>query len=133
MHKEIIKIKTQTRNQLIDITEKIKQAIKASKTKEGICLVFVPHATAAIMLFENADPALCDDFVNHMSKTIPKGMWKHDQLDGNGDSHIKSGIVGCSEIIPVKDQKPALGRWQGVTLCEFDGPRERTIEVQVLP
>ena len=89
----------------------------------------MPHATAAVMLFENADPALCDDFIEHLQKTIPQGIWKHDKIDGNGDAHIKSGIIGCSETIPIQNNKLKLGTWQSITLCEFDGPRKRTINV----
>ena len=131
MISEKISIETKKRNELIDITDKIQEIVAKNKAKEGTCLVFVQHATAAVMLFENADPALCDDFIEHMQKTIPQGIWKHDKIDGNGDAHIKSGIVGCSETIPIKDGKLGLGTWQGITLCEFDGPRKRTITVVI--
>ena len=131
MISEKISIETKKRNELIDITDKIQEIVAKNKAKEGTCLVFVQHATAAVMLFENADPALCDDFIEHMQKTIPQGIWKHDKIDGNGDAHIKSGIVGCSETIPITDGKLGLGTWQGITLCEFDGPRKRTITVVI--
>lgn len=131
MISEKITLSTSKRNELTDITEKIQEIVTKSDIKEGICLVFVPHATAAIMLFENADYALCDDFIEYMQKAIPQGKWKHDKIDGNGDAHIKSGIVGCSETIPIKDSKLMLGTWQGITLCEFDGPRKRTINVVI--
>jgi len=131
MIKEKIFIKTKERNELLDITNKIQESITKNKITEGLCFVFVPHATAAIMLFENADPALCTDFLEHMQKTIPQGKWRHDKIDGNGDAHIKSGIVGCSETIPVKNKKLQLGTWQAITLCEFDGPRKRTINVVI--
>ena len=131
MISEKISLETKKRNELIDITDKIQEIVAKNKAKEGTCLVFVQHATAAVMLFENADPALCDDFIEHMQKTIPQGIWKHNKIDGNGDAHIKSGIVGCSETIPIKDGKLGLGTWQGITLCEFDGPRKRTITVVI--
>jgi secondary thiamine-phosphate synthase enzyme len=131
MISEKISIETKKRNELIDITDRIQEIITKNKTKEGICLVFVPHATAAVMLFENADPALCDDFIEHMQKTIKQGIWKHDKIDGNGDAHLKSGIVGCSETIPIQNNQLQLGTWQAVTLCEFDGPRKRTINVVI--
>ncbi|MBW2973369.1 secondary thiamine-phosphate synthase enzyme YjbQ [Candidatus Woesearchaeota archaeon] len=127
-----ISLNTSKRNELLDITAKIQEIIQKSNVKEGLCLVFVPHATAAVMLFENADPALCDDFINYFKKAVPEGIWKHDKIDGNGDAHIKSGIVGCSESIPIKDNKLKLGTWQGITFCEFDGPRKRTIQVKVI-
>ena len=129
---EKITVDTKKRNELTDITSQVQEVIQKNKIKEGLCTVFVPHATAAIMLFENADPALCDDFINYMNKIIPAGIWKHDRIDSNGDSHIKSGIVGCSETIPIKDEKLQLGQWQSITLCEFDGPRKRTIQIQVI-
>jgi len=128
---EKIAVSTSARNELIDITEKIQEIITKNKIKEGTCLVFVQHATAAVMLFENADPALCTDFIEHMQKTIPQGVWRHDKIDGNGDAHLKSGIVGCSETMPIKAGKLGLGTWQAVTLCEFDGPRKRTITVVI--
>jgi secondary thiamine-phosphate synthase enzyme len=132
MISEKITINTKKRTELIDITAEVQEIIRKNKIKEGMCTVFVPHATAAVMLFENADPALCDDFINHLNKTIPAGIWKHDKIDSNGDSHIKSGIVGCSETIPIQDEQLNLGQWQSITLCEFDGPRKRTIQIQVI-
>lgn len=127
-----IMLKTKKRNELIDITSKVKDAIKNSKAKDGLCIIFTPHATAAIMLFENADPALCEDFIQHWQKTVPQGKWRHDKIDGNGDAHIKSGTIGCSETIPIKENELELGTWQGITFCEFDGPRTRTILVKVI-
>ena len=131
MISEKITVSTTKRNELIDITADIQESIIKSKIKEGVCLVFVPHATAAVMLFENADPALCDDFIEYLQKAIPQGKWRHDKIDGNGDAHIKSGIVGCSETIPIKNSKLQLGTWQSITLCDFDGPRKRKINVVI--
>lgn len=129
---ESFEVKTEKRNQLLNITDQVEGIIAKNSIKEGVCLVFVPHATAAIMLFENYDPALCDDFINALNKLIPQGQWKHDKIDGNGDAHIKSGIIGASETIPIKNGKLQLGTWQGITLCEFDGPRKRKIHVKVI-
>jgi secondary thiamine-phosphate synthase enzyme len=131
MISESITLETRKRNELIDITSNVQEIITKNKIKEGLCLVFVPHATAAVMLFENADPALCEDFLEHLQKTIPKGSWQHDKIDGNGDAHIKSGLIGCSETIPIKNKELRLGTWQAVTLCEFDGPRKRNITVVI--
>ena len=97
--------------------------------KEGIANIFVPHATAALTINENSDPRVCEDFLEAMKKIAPKGSWKHDVEDGNGDAHIKAALVGPSLSIPVQNNRLMLGRWQGVMLCEFDGPKERTIIV----
>jgi len=132
MISEKIILKTSKRNELIDITSDVEAIVKKSDVKDGLCIVFVPHATAAVMLFENADPALCEDFIEYWQKAVPQGKWRHDKIDGNGDAHIKSGTVGCSETIPIKENKLELGTWQGITICEFDGPRKRTIIVKVI-
>jgi secondary thiamine-phosphate synthase enzyme len=119
----MFKIKTTKREQVVDITEQIKKEVN----KDGAILVYVPHATAAITINENYDPNIGEDLLNSLRDLIPKGKWKHDRIDGNGDSHIKSAIIGPSEIIPIKNKKLQLGRWQAIILLEFDGPRERTI------
>ncbi|UZE93956.1 MAG: YjbQ family protein [Candidatus Pacearchaeota archaeon] len=126
-----LKIKTKKREEIVDITIQIENLVKKSKLKEGLCLVYVPHATAAITINENYDPAVCEDFLEALRKIAPKGIWKHDKIDGNGDAHIKAAIIGPSEVIPIKNSKLALGRWQGIMFCEFDGPRERRIIINL--
>ncbi len=126
-----LKIQTKKREQIIDITSQIKNLVQKSKINKGFCLIYVPHATAAITINENDDPAVCEDFLEALKKIAPKGIWKHDKIDGNADAHIKSSIIGPSEIIPIKDSQLQLGRWQGIMLCEFDGPRERKIIIQI--
>jgi len=95
----------------------------------GLCNVFVKHATAAILINENWDPHLPGDIINCLDKLIPDGVWKHDQVDNNGAAHLKSAMVGPQETIPVQEGKLLLGRWQGIGLAEFDGPREREMVV----
>ena len=124
-------IKTSKKQQIVDITEKIKNLVKNSKVKEGICLVYVPHATCAVMINENYDPNVMDDLLNSLNKLIPEGKWLHDSVDGNGAAHIKSAILGPSETIPIKDSELQLGQWQDIMLCDFDGPRQRKIIVTI--
>ncbi|UCD21034.1 MAG: YjbQ family protein [archaeon] len=126
---ETFTVKTSKREEVLDITSQVEKIV--SKTKQGICLVYIPHATAALTINENYDQKVCDDLLDYLRKQIPKGKWKHDIHDGNGDSHIKAGIIGPSVTIPIEKGKLALGTYQGIMLCEFDGPRIRKIYVQI--
>jgi len=126
---ETFEIKTEKREQIMDITSEIKEIVSKSDIKEGICLVYVPHATAALTINENADARVCEDVLDYLRSQIPKGKWKHDACDGNGDAHIKAAIIGPSISIPIKNFKLVLGTWQGIMLCEFDGPRSRTVHI----
>lgn len=116
-------ISTGKKQELIDITGKIRDIIKKSKIKEGICSVFAAHATAAIIINENYDPNICLDLLDALNKLVPSGIWRHDRIDGNADSHIKSAILGPSETIPIKNSELCLGRWQSIMFAELDGPR----------
>lgn len=129
---EVISISTSKRQELIDITNKVEDIVKKSKVKEGLCTVFAMHATAAIIINENADPNICLDLIDSLNELIPKGKWRHDKLDGNADAHIKSSILGPSETIPIKNNRLQLGTWQAVMLADFDGPKNRKIIVQVM-
>ena len=132
MHKSIT-IQTHQREVLIDITEAVKSVIKASGVRDGLVNVYAQGATAGIMIQENWDDSVQTDVVNLLQKMIPNGVWLHDKQDGNGDAHLKSGLVGPSESIPVIDGEPGLSTWQNIFFCEFDGPRsERRIVVTVL-
>ena len=122
---EAISISTSKRQELIDITDKVEAIVKKSGVKEGLCTVFAMHATAAIIINENADPNICLDLIDSLNELIPKGKWRHDKLDGNADAHIKSSILGPSETIPIKNNQLQLGTWQAVMLADFDGPRNR--------
>ena len=129
---EELSINTSKRQELIDITSGINAIVKESKIKEGICNIFAAHATAAVIINENADPDICLDLIDCLNKSIPRGSWRHDKLDGNADSHIKSAILGPSETVPIKDGRLLLGRWQSVMLAELDGPRQRKVVVTIL-
>ncbi len=119
----IIKTQSTRREELIDITEQVKQVVNKNKINNGIVSVYAQGATAAIMIQENWDESVQTDVVNLLRKIIPRGVWLHDQQDGNGDSHLKAGLVGPSEAIPVINGKLGLSTWQNIFFCEFDGPR----------
>ena len=132
MQKEFY-ISTKKKLELIDINGKINLIIKKSKVTNGLCNVFTAHATAAIIINENYDPNICLDLLDALSKLIPSGVWRHDRIDGNADSHIKSAILGPSETIPIKNSELLLGRWQSLMFCELDGPRnDRKIIVTIV-
>ena len=129
----ITRLTTTQREQLVDITDEIKQAVHDSQIKNGLVSVYAQGATAAIMIQENWDESVQLDVVNFLQKLIPKGIWLHDQQDGNGDAHLKSGLVGPSETIPLIDGKLGLSTWQNIFFCEFDGPRqERSVVVTII-
>jgi len=123
-------IKTQKRIQFIDITEQVRNIVKDSKIKDGMCFVFVPHTTAAITINENADPDVRDDIITHLGKIVPSdGYYKHSE--NNSDAHIKASLLGFSVAIPIEDNNLVLGTWQGIYFAEFDGPRQRQFFVQI--
>jgi secondary thiamine-phosphate synthase enzyme len=130
---KIITIRTDKKNGLYDITEKVTETVRGSGVKNGIVSVYARGSTAAIMIQENWDQSVQNDVVTLLNRLIPSGIWEHDNQDNNGDAHLKAGIVGASEIIPVVDGKPGLSTWQNVFFCEFDGPRsQREIVVTVM-
>lgn len=128
-----ISVKTNKREELIDITDQVKDIVNNSGIKTGLCSVYVQGATAAIMIQENWDKSVQNDVVNFLRKIIPNGVWEHDNIDGNGDAHIKAGIVGPGESIPIINGNLGLSTWQNIFLCEFDGPRDsRNIVVTIV-
>jgi secondary thiamine-phosphate synthase enzyme len=120
---ETITLQTHQREILIDITPMVEGLVQDSGVAYGLVNVYAQGATAAIMVQENWDESIQTDVVNLLRKMIPKGVWLHDAQDGNGDSHLKSGLVGPSETIPIVDGRLGLSTWQNVFFCEFDGPR----------
>ena len=128
-----ISISSHQRETLVDITEQVKSVVLDSGVMDGLVSVYVQGATAAIMIQENWDESVQTDVVNFLRKIIPKGVWLHDAQDGNGDSHLKAGLVGPSETIPVIEGQLGLSTWQNIFLCEFDGPRaERHVVCTVI-
>ena len=128
----ILSVKTRQRTELIDITSSINQLIQKSGTEQGLCMVYVPHTTAAVTINESADPSVKSDILMILNQIIPwEANYRH--LEGNSPAHIKSTLVGSSELVAIDNQRLILGTWQGIFFCEFDGPRsERRIFVTVL-
>jgi secondary thiamine-phosphate synthase enzyme len=122
---------TNKRNEFIDITDRVHHAIKQSRVRQGNCIVYCPHTTAAITINENADPDVVHDMLLWLERTIPQAQPGFRHGEGNSDSHIKASLVGSSATLLIEDGTLVLGRWQGVYFCEFDGPRTRTVHVQV--
>ena len=125
---ERIHVITRGHERLEDITPRIKEMVRRLRIEEGLCHLFVPHTTAGIIVNENADPEVARDILERLEALAPRsGRYRH--AEGNAHAHIKASLVGQSATIPVEGGKLALGRWQGVYLAEFDGPRERTVIV----
>ena len=122
---EVIQISTDKPDGLYDITNQVEKIVSKSKITSGFANVYVQGATAAIMIQENWDQSVQPDVLNLLKKLIPPGIWLHDHQDNNGDAHLKAGIVGPSETIPIIDGKLGLSTWQNIFVCEFDGPRNR--------
>jgi len=118
---------------MIDLTARVSDIVAETGVDEGLCNVYVTHATAAIVVNENDDPNVCVDVLDLLDRLIPAGVWRHDKVDGNAASHIQATILGPSETIPVRGGKLLLGTWQAVMLVELDGPRDRRIVVTTLP
>ena len=130
---EIITFSTSKKQELIDITDEVNSIVRKSKVKDGLCNIFAMHATAAIIINENADPNICLDIIDALDDMVKEGRWRHDNIDGNASSHIKSAILGPSETIPIKNGQLQLGTWQSPMFVELDGPRSnRKIVVQVI-
>lgn len=122
---KIITLHTDRHNGLYDITGEVTSIIRESNIKNGIASIYARGSTAAIMIQENWDQSVQNDVVSLMKKLIQSGVWEHDNQDNNGDAHLKAGIIGPSETIPVMNGNPGLSTWQNIFLCEFDGPREK--------
>ncbi len=124
-------VKTRLHEELIDITSEIQRAVSNSKVSDGICFIYTPHTTAAITINENADPTVQRDILKGLAHlNLESVSFSH--MEGNSPSHIKSSIFGCSEIVFIEKGNLALGTWQGIYFCEFDGPRSRKVFVKIL-
>ncbi|MFH1113467.1 MAG: secondary thiamine-phosphate synthase enzyme YjbQ [Pseudomonadota bacterium] len=129
---EKIQIKTGTRIEFVDITSRVRDAIGKSGVRDGIAVVHVSHTTAGITINEAADPAVVADINTKLSQMVPlRDSYRH--MEGNSDAHIKAALVGSSVSLVVSGGAPVLGTWQGIFFCEFDGPRNRSAVVQVVP
>ena len=124
-------IRSHRKYEMLDITGRVADIVRQSQAAEGICSVYVTHATAAIVINENYDPNVCEDVLDALGKLIPEGVWRHDRVDNNAAAHIKSAILGPGETIPVREGKLVLGTWQAIMLVELDGPRDRRVVVTI--
>jgi secondary thiamine-phosphate synthase enzyme len=128
---EVLRVKTERRTQLVDVTREVERAVEKAGVSAGICCIYVPHTTAGVMINEHFDPDVATDLEGVFERMVPKsGPYRHSE--GNSDSHAKAALAGTSQMIFVEDGKLALGRWQGVFFCEFDGPRERKLWVKIV-
>ncbi|MGD1149326.1 MAG: secondary thiamine-phosphate synthase enzyme YjbQ [Thermoanaerobaculaceae bacterium] len=122
---DVIEVASQRRRQLVDVTSFVQEAVAASGVEEGLCQVAVPHTTAAVLLNENADPAVGEDILAALAAMLPHVEWRHSE--GNSDAHFLSTLVGHSVTVPINEGELALGRWQAIYLLELDGPRHREL------
>ena len=128
---QTFQVRTSKQIAFIDITRSVQEAVKKTGAEDGVCIVFVPHTTAGITINENADPSVVQDIIMELNKIVPfKDQYHH--LEGNSPAHIKASILGCSQTVFVESGKLALGTWQGIFFCEFDGPRNRKVHVKVM-
>ena len=127
----ILSVKTRERTELVDVTSEINQLIKKSGIDQGLCMVYVPHTTAGVTINENADPSVKSDMLMVLNQIVPwEANYRH--LEGNSPAHVKSTLVGPSELIAIEKGRLVLGTWQGIFFCEFDGPRNRKLHVRIV-
>ena len=131
VHQEDVSLRTQNRAQWVDITAEIQRIVAASAVRKGICVIASLHTTGGVTVNENADPDVQRDFFHKLNELVPQSpAFRH--AEGNSDSHLKTSLVGLSVQVPVTEGKMALGTWQSVYFCEFDGPRSRRVAVTVM-
>jgi secondary thiamine-phosphate synthase enzyme len=125
-------VKTRQRDEIVDVTDAVRRIVKRLGVRDGMAIVYVPHTTAGVTINENYDPDVKSDMLRKLSELIPKheSYYRHDE--GNSDSHVKTSLVGNSATVIIEHGELALGRWQGIYFCEFDGPRDREMYVKVV-
>ena len=127
----ILSVKTREKTELIDITPDVNALVQKSGVEQGLCMLYVPHTTAAVTINESADPSVKSDILMILNQMVPwQANYRH--LEGNSPAHVKSTLVGPSELIAIEDRRLMLGTWQGIFFCEFDGPRTRRLHVRIL-
>ena len=128
---QTFQVRTSTQTEFIDITRSVQEAVQKSGVEDGICIIFVPHTTAAITINEYADPSVSRDILMELNKMVPlQDRYQH--TEGNAPAHIKASLIGPSQMVFVESGKLILGTWQGIFFCEFDGPRNRKVYVKVM-
>ena len=127
----IVAVSTRSRTELVDVTAMVQDAVRASGVDNGLCVLFVPHTTAAVTINESADPSVKEDILMILNRMVPwKAEYRH--LEGNSPAHVKATLVGPSQTVPVDNGRLGLGTWQGIFFCEFDGPRTRKMRIDIL-
>ena len=129
---QTVPVRTSVRNEMLDVTDRVAKLVRSQNMLEGMAIVYVPHTTAAVTINENADPDVKHDMLLKLERLIPKDEGYYQHGEGNSDSHVKTSLVGNSVTVLIEGGRLVLGRWQGVYLCEFDGPREREMVVKCL-
>ena len=129
---QAIKVRSRQREELVEFTDQVQQKLSEAEAAEGVCFLYVQHTTAGLTVNENADPDVPRDMLHLLRTLIPQHGMGFRHGEQNSDSHIKASLVGSSVSVPFKDGKLLLGRWQGIFLCEFDGPREREVVLQII-
>lgn len=128
---QTLTVKTRAREELVDITAKVREAIASAGVANGVAYIYCPHTSAGLTIQESADPDVARDIDATLRRLVPRDDgYRH--TEGNSDAHVKAALVGCSQIVPLAGGRPLLGTWQGIFFCEFDGPRTRTVLVKVL-
>ncbi len=128
----ILTVKTGSRTEFVDITSEVKRVVATSDIPDGLCMIYVPHTTAAVTINESADPSVQSDMLSVLNTMVPwDAGYRH--MEGNSAAHIKTTLVGTSELVAVEDHRLVLGTWQGIFFCEFDGPRTRKVHVKMIP
>jgi len=128
---QTLAVKTDRREVLVNITREVIEAVASSGVKDGVAYVYCPHTTAAITIQEAADPDVALDISHTLITLVPyEGSYRH--AEGNSDAHVKAALVGSSDMIPIEDGRLRLGTWQGILMCEYDGPRDRKVLVKVI-
>jgi secondary thiamine-phosphate synthase enzyme len=127
----ILSVKTREKTELVDITSEIERLVEKSGVDQGLCMLYVPHTTAGVTINESADPSVKSDILMVLNQMVPwEANYRH--LEGNSPAHVKSTLVGPSELIAIEKGRLVLGTWQGVFFCEFDGPRNRKLHVRIV-
>jgi secondary thiamine-phosphate synthase enzyme len=127
----MITVKTSSRTEFVDITAEVQKAVSASGIQSGLCMVYVPHTTAAVTINEGADPSVKKDILMILNRIVPwQAEYRH--MEGNSPAHVKSTVVGASELVMVENGRLLLGTWQGIFFCEFDGPRTRKVHLKFM-
>ena len=127
----LIQVKTTARTQMVDITQDVQRVVSEGSVENGLCFVYVPHTTAAVTINESADPSVKRDVLMVLNSMVP---WEADyrHMEGNSPAHVKSSLIGASELIAIEDKRLVLGTWQGVFFCDFDGPRSRKVHLKLV-